>query len=1390
MGRYHPLSTYRFQFNRDFTLEDAGQLAGYLGKLGIRTVYASPVFTAVTGSTHGYDVTDPTSINPEIGSEGTFRSVIHNFHKRGIGWLQDVVPNHMAYSVENPWIRDVLIRGRNSQWYPAFDIFHDHPEERLRNKLMLPFFGSDPDELIDRGEISLQMGDRGLVLTYFDDFYPVSLETYQVLEGYQAIEGLQSLHPAGEKEWEPKALVTAYRTDPKVKTAVDEAIRRINGDPGQLRSLVNRLNYIPAYWKKTEKTINYRRFFTINGLICLNIQDKNVFNETHRKIIEWTREGLIDGLRIDHIDGLYDPSGYLTVLRSETGKQLYIAVEKILEKEEQLPAFWPVEGTTGYDFLAMVNNLLTQQENGTILQNFYRKWTGDYTEPASLFMEKKRLILLERLGGELDYLTHLCLSTGYPGTDEHDPEQLRRAIGELMIHCPVYKYYGEPSGFSGEESASLMEVIRLASGSFPELKGPLKWLKKMFRLKDADGDETTAKIDHLFRRIMQFTGPLMAKGLEDTAFYTYNPFIAHNEVGDSPGYFGIDAEEFHRRMVYRASHYPLTMNATSTHDTKRGEDARARLNVLSDLPEEWKKAARRWRKMNLDLKTSLESGPAPGLSDEYLIYQALCGHLPMEGTPGESFKGRFREYLLKALREGKESSSWSEPDTDYEEGVISFLDRILEPGHGFLESLMEFTRRIIPHGIMNSLTQLILKNTVPGIPDTFQGCETWNLSFVDPDNRRLVEYPRLQKDLESMIRSGKRDPAALLNKLWSHPGDGRVKQWITHLTLQVRSGYPDLFLKGSYLPLRITGKYSTHLLAFYRNYRDAHIVVVVPLNTASMPDGHRWEDTRIRMPDLAPHHWECRFTGRTIKTGKKISAESLLEEFPFALLEGTPNQPVRRSGILMHLSSLQGDFGTGDMGRESYAFVDFLQRAGQRCWQILPLNVTGPETHYSPYSSRSAFAGNPAFIDPEQMVREGLLDPADLKKQMIRQTGSADLEAAERAKSRLMDLAFKKFKTTTPGILKEQFDRFVGTEAYWLGDYALFEMLKSRYPGQSWSRWPVEFRDRDEKVLETFREANLEVWERIAFEQFIFSKQWNRLKTYANDRGVDIFGDLPIYVDYESADVWSNPGLFRLNPDKSMAAVAGVPPDYFNEEGQLWNMPLYNWEKRENELIDWWVRRIGKNLQWFDLLRLDHFRGFSAYWEVEAGAKTAQGGNWTEGPGDRLFEAIQDNFPEMPIIAEDLGLIDQPVIDLRDRFNLPGMKVNQFGFGDDMPFSTHNPLQTTYNSVTYTGTHDNNTLLGWFRKEADRPTLKRLKAFTGKKLKESDVAREMIRVAYATPSRLVIIPMQDWLGLDENARMNYPSTTSGNWQWRIDSDALTPGLAKKIRKMVRTFGRY
>jgi len=1384
MGVFRPVSTYRLQFNRDFTLRDAGKILTYLNRLGIRAIYASPVFQAVKGSSHGYDVTDPLRINREIGIERDLESLIQGLHRRSMGWLQDVVPNHMGFSTENPWIRDLLTFGKHAEHSGTFDLFSDHPEPDLRRGVMLPFLGKPLEEVIRDGELSLHVGKQGFYLRYFDHEWPLSDQAFPaVLEAgpERDIPEQVRAYVQGEPETTSRSLYKAYTAHADVAKYIDRCLEAVNRDPIKMTEVTARLAYLPAYWKETEERINYRRFFTINGLICLNMQQEDVFERYHSKILEWVRKEWFDGLRIDHVDGLYDPAAYLEKLRKETGNATWLVVEKILEEKEELPANWPVEGTTGYDFLADVNNLLTQKKNAGFFLDHYRIWTGSEEQPEEVFLEKKRFILHRRLKGELDLLTHLFMESEWVKKNPPKAEEVREAIAAFMVHCPVYKIYNAPSGFDDADRKLVQTIFRRAAGDKRVSGETLSLLEKMWLEHSAD---------HLFRRVMQFTGPLMAKGLEDTAYYAFNPFLAHNEVGDSPAFHGLSVKAFHRKMARRREAFPRTMNVLSTHDTKRGEDARARLNVLGDLPDAWKEFSQRWRDMNASLKKGPEKQQVPEAPDEYLIYQALVGHAPMDANLDVSFTERFREYLLKALREAKENTSWSDPDPAYEQGTLEFAGKILDAGHPFRNSLGEFLKTVIPHGIVNSMTQTILKLTAPGIPDTYQGSETWNLDFVDPDNRRPVPFSKLARDLEGMTRAAGKSRDDLLAKLWENPEDGRIKQWVTHLLLKQRQEDPELFEMGRYIPLKVKGKFKKHLVAFLRSYDDRHVLVALPLHTAAMPPEHGWKKTRIVLPDLLPHRWQDLFSGSVVGGDGELKVGDLFRTVPFAACRSIPNDPAKHAGILMHITSLPGPHGTGDFGPQAYRFVDFLERTGQRYWQTLPLSATSALTSHSPYSSRSAFAGNILFIDPRQLAGWGLLELREKQGGEDKLFPGTDYNRAEKSKLRYLERAFRNFRKKAPARLKASYDEFVRKESHWLDDFALFEALRSYFRNNPWYKWPEEFRNREEAALREFEDQHRETVEMIKFGQFVFSEQWDRLKSYANERGIRIFGDIPIYIDHDSADVWARPGLFQVDANGRLSAVAGVPPDYFNEEGQLWGMPLFDWDAMEKDGFDWWLKRIGKNLQWFDLLRLDHFRGFEAYWKVPSGETTAKNGSWVKGPGEVLFDAIKETFPDMPFVAEDLGQITGEVYELRDRYLLPGMKVVQFGFGKKMAFSHHYPGNISYHCIAYTGTHDNNTLKGWYRKEADKGTLKRFRAYTGKKLTGKNVHREMIRLAYGSPARIVIVPLQDWLGLDEKSRMNFPSTTDGNWMWRLDEMKFSGELEKKIRKKVIRFGRY
>lgn len=496
----------------------------------------------------------------------------------------------------------------------------------------------------------------------------------------------------------------------------------------------------------------------------------------------------------------------------------------------------------------------------------------------------------------------------------------------------------------------------------------------------------------------------------------------------------------------------------------------------------------------------------------------------------------------------------------------------------------------------------------------------------------------------------------------------------------------------------------------------------------------------------------------------------------------------RSAGILMHISSLPGKYGIGDFGPEAYRFADFLKQSGQSYWQILPLSQVSELYGYSPYSALSAFAGNVSFISPELLAGQNLIGQLH-KNAGYTRSGKVSYKAAGIFREKIIKSAFKNFKEDPSSSLKKDFEAFRDREKYWLTDYSLFITLKKKFQNARWNEWPRAFRDRDPRTLQKFSAEYSDDTGREEFAQFLFLYQWQKLKNYCNEAGIKIFGDIPIYINYDSADVWSHPELFKLKINKDIKAVAGVPPDYFSETGQLWNMPVFKWNVMKKDGFSWWKNRLRKNLELTDLLRLDHFRGFSAFWEVVAGEPTAVNGKWVKGPGTIFFDEVQKEFPEMPFVAEDLGQIDKPVYDLSDKYDLPGMKVLQFAFDNDMAHSVHIPHNHTCNSVVYTGTHDNNTIKGWYKKETGRLQRKNLRNYLGKKTGYRNCHTEMIRLAYSSVARLVIIPMQDILGLGSGARMNMPSVENGNWVWQLKKNELNPKNGNKIRKLAGTFGR-
>jgi (1->4)-alpha-D-glucan 1-alpha-D-glucosylmutase len=941
-----PLSTYRLQFRREFTFDDARSVVDYLHDLGISDCYASSYLKAVPGSPHGYDVADPTRLNPEVGTDQDYAAWIDALAHHGMGQVMDVVPNHMGIAQSaNPWWLDVLENGACSRFAHFFDIEWRPVKDELADKVLIPFLGGQYGEVLERQELSLAYADGAFVVQYYEEALPVAPDTYPMIleppldawledhRGGDADELLSILTAARnlpsrgdrtpeaiavrarEKEIVKRRLAGLVDASPDVRALVNAAVTRMNGVAGQPRTfdeldrLLNAQSYRLAHWRVASEEINYRRFFDINQLAALRMEDPSVFDEVHRFVFDLVERGAVTGLRIDHVDGLFNPGDYLRRLQercagSEGRDRFFVVVEKILGTGEQLSTDWPVHGTTGYEFSAAVNNLFVDSRNERAMDEIYRRFARERVNFGDLAYRSKKLILHETLSGDINSLGHQL--NRFSERNRHFRDftlySLISTLKEVIACFPVYRtYVSATEPITEHDRRYIREAIRCAKVRTQRVTGVVFDFVEKLLLKQtaATTPEACGDRARFIGKFQQITSPVAAKGIEDTAFYVYNRLISLNEVGSDPTQFGIEPAALHEWMAQRQAHWPSALSATSTHDTKRGEDVRARINALSEMPGAWKTAVTKWRMANRRFKTEIDGVPAPDANEEYFIYQTLVGAWPFDESADarQQMTERLVQYLTKALREAKVHTTWLSPDEEYEAAVARFARAILDRGraNAFLQSFEPFEARVAEAGVYNSLSQLLVKITAPGVPDFYQGTEFWDLTLVDPDNRRPVDYARRRDMLRSL-----KQPASprLAAELLQARRDGRIKMYVMNRALCARAEFRDVYGDGAYAPVRATGQRRDCVFAFARGDGRRIAITCVPrLVTTLRPDGGEpptgravWGDTRLLLPrELDGAALRHVFTGDTLQAdpsdeGPSIAASALFEHVPVALL--------------------------------------------------------------------------------------------------------------------------------------------------------------------------------------------------------------------------------------------------------------------------------------------------------------------------------------------------------------------------------------------------------------------------------------------------------------------------------------------------------------------------
>jgi (1->4)-alpha-D-glucan 1-alpha-D-glucosylmutase len=961
-----PSAVYRVQMHAGMRFEDARAIVPYLRDLGVSDLYASPILQARRGSTHGYDVTDPTRINPELGTEEEFEKLSRELQSQGMGLLLDIVPNHLAASSENPWWMDMLEEGPGSVYSTYFDVDWHPPSRSLDNRLLLPVLGNPFAAVLENGELSLEFEQGSFFIHYADARFPVAPRSYRVVLDlgldalrdklgaesavFQELEGIRSeievirgrtglrAGEAGDRRVHRSAvkerLGRLYAGSAEIREFVEGNLRLVNGQAGVPESFINleRLlslqPYVLAYWRNTNQGINYRRFFTITDLVGVRVEDPITFDAVHSVILRLAAKNLVTGLRIDHIDGLRDPESYLRRVQERLGKSLsvaanatteeaearwfYVVVEKILGAGEALPEDWPVAGTTGYDFLSRVNGLFVDGRNMAQLDRVYQHFVGQRLPFQEQLYEKKKQVMASLLAVEMDSLGRQLSVIAEQDRYARELPQgcLTEALVETIACFPIYRTYirgGPPRESEGEY---IENAIAEAERKNPRLdRGCFEFLRQVLLVQSGSvvlPEQREARLNFILRW-QQFTGPIMAKGFEDSLLYVFNRLVSLNDVGGTPDAPGVSVEELHDFGVERQRRWPNALNATTTHDTKRSEDVRARISVLSEMPAEWDRRLTRWHLLNEVHCASILGQPVPTRNEEMLIYQTLLGAWPLEESARESFRERLQGYMIKATREAMVHTKWTVPNVPHEEAVARFVDAILRDAddNEFLRDFLDFVPRIAFYGAINGLAQALIKITFPGIPDFYQGSELWDLRLVDPDNRGPVDFGERVSLLEALKKSEGLDDNGI-SELLGHWLDGRIKMHVIARALCFRRSRRELFGAGQYVCLETGGKWKDQIFAFGRRLQDRWCLVVTPRLAAALtspgqfPLADVWQDTCVRLPQGAPANWRNLLAPEeencVSEKSRALKVSEVLRRFPLGLLEPAYNTCGDRDG--------------------------------------------------------------------------------------------------------------------------------------------------------------------------------------------------------------------------------------------------------------------------------------------------------------------------------------------------------------------------------------------------------------------------------------------------------------------------------------------------------------